>query len=52
MKRFNSQSDSRKVKRGHLRLVKSKLFFNQDLTPKIETQQRTKRGFWNIVAVN
>lgn len=52
MKRFNSQSQTRKVKRGHLRFVKSKVFFNKDGTAKIATQERTKRGFWNTVVIN
>jgi len=46
MKRNNSQSESRKLKRGHLRFVISKFITNEDGTPKIFKQRKTNKGRW------
>lgn len=48
MKRFNSQSDNRKIKRGRLRFSLSQFIKNFDGSPKIIREIKTKRGKWVI----
>jgi hypothetical protein len=46
MKRNNSQSFGRKIKRGHVRTKLSDFAVNLDGTPKLIIERRTKRGRW------
>lgn len=46
MKRFNSQSVARKVKRNLLRFIEIPFIKNEDGTNKIIMQRRTSRGRW------
>lgn len=46
MKRFNSQSLNRQVKRGHVRFIEHPFVKNEDGSSKIIKQVKTKRGFW------
>lgn len=43
------KSVARRIKRGHVKMQESKLFKNPDGTPKIDTLQRTRKGFWKII---
>ena len=46
MKRFNSQSVARKVKRNLLRFIELPFIQNEDGTNKIIMQRRTSRWRW------
>jgi hypothetical protein len=46
MKRHNSQSLDRKVKRGHIRFKEFETIKNADGTNKILMQRKTTRGKW------
>lgn len=46
MKRFNSQSTDRKIKRGHLRFMMLPFVKNSDGTNKVVMQRKTTRGKW------
>ena len=51
MKRFNSQSENRKVKRGRLRFKITKIV-KEDGSPLILTQRKTTRGYWVNISTN
>ena len=51
MKRFNSQSENRKVKRKHLRFKITKIV-NKNGERLIVTQRKTTRGYWVNVSTN
>jgi hypothetical protein len=46
MKRVNSQSQSRAIKRGHLRFKLIENIFNEDGSKKRLRQRKTARGRW------
>jgi hypothetical protein len=46
MKRTNTQSFDRKVKRGHVRINVSEFIKNPDGTPKVIIERRSTRGRW------
>lgn len=46
MKRFNSQSTARKVKRNLLRFIELPFIQNEDGTNKVIMQRKTTRGRW------
>lgn len=43
------QSLARKIKRGHARLKESPFVKNEDGTPKMQLERKSKRGHWIIV---
>lgn len=46
MKRFNSQSTGRKIKRKLLRFMELPFLKNEDGSNKVIMQKKTKRGKW------
>jgi hypothetical protein len=48
MKRFNSQSVARKVKRGHVKFELSEFIKDKDGKPLLVKKVRTKRGKWML----